>query len=1034
MSKAISPNIILQQLLDATQRQSRKDKLSALHELCSNRLAAGEHDFSIGTIAKLCTAVGLMSGRVLSNPVGAAPYRKLIAAWAVYSEEKSLGPFDGAPTTHPDSVVRKLIQKSPNSIRKRNLRNVHELCRKHHATGSLDFSIRTVGALCEERGILNAHSLSDKDFSDFRVLIDSWDALARPWLMTDAEVDDKTKRAQKQHDLELQWVARDYPEFSHWRERAVEWLQGESTGLNHKLAAFSNFFKKYLTRPDVPTDLREFLARGCSLPDFRETACPPTAGVVYGNSVSAFLDWILLRDFSDVTDDGIRVVSPAFRNPIQPVSKSGVPVHDDSVRSPLPYGYLDELRHLLAQGAAFRDWTFAHNALGVTMGEKGAPGRDWFDVPEHLIDREDPDCVWRIRDGRTQLWSPVRWLAVHIKLLLPLRTTQVRMLDSGESDTWRYDSGAWTLNEGPLAAGVDKAWRQGVLRRNPDPLDGSIVSTTLYINTNKTADVGKDGVAKGYVLPWFDAPNLAENVFYWLEKLRNWQAKYNPVDRRTSWSELDARHIAVKSESQLASYPDACFLFRLAEGDVSERHLPVSDGILTSAWCRILEELQDRLASRGETHADGSPVQFATRDEGRRTKTDFPLHSLRVSLVTALALEGGVPFPILQKLVGHSRLLMTLYYVKPGAARINTMLTEAAAKMDAGKERSISEYLLNTEHERLVESAVCNSPSSLAAAIPEHPAARNPAGWMPMHHGLCLVGGNTSELEDNRKIGGCHNGGPNVGTEGRPAYGPVPGGSRNCVRCRWFVTEPHHLPALAAHFNTIAYHFDEARNKSMSAEHELQDLKRLKAKMETHPEDGPFTRQPELRQAERRWEASMKRFSDLAEDLVACWRLVERCQSVLVQSQEGQQLLTQGTVLDVQSIFEETESELLQLSGVCESLELYPDLEAGKAIIRRSQLLDSAVYNEGLSPVFMQLSEREQLLAGNAFLRRLASHVNPANPALAQRQVIELMDAGKRLGEHLGIELGDSLPPVSTARVLHALAIPTTRISDATTV
>lgn len=56
------------------------------------------------------------------------------------------------------------------------------------------------------------------------------------------------------------------------------------------------------------------------------------------------------------------------------------------------------------------------------------------------------------------------------------------------------------------------------------------------------------------------------------------------------------------------------------------------------------------------------------------------MHSLQVSLVTALALDGEVPFAILQKLVGHSRLLMTLYYNKPGVARIRAVLTEADEK------------------------------------------------------------------------------------------------------------------------------------------------------------------------------------------------------------------------------------------------------------------------------------------------------------------------------------------------------------------
>ncbi len=155
----------------------------------------------------------------------------------------------------------------------------------------------------------------------------------------------------------------------------------------------------------------------------------------------------------------------------------------------------------------------------------------------------------------------------------------------------------------------------------------------------------------------------------------------------------------------------------------------------------------------------------------------------------------------------------------------------------------------------------------------------------------------------------------------------------------------------------------------------------------------------------------MKRFSDLAEDLVACWRLIERCKAALeAQQGDGTHLVAAGAAADVQVAFEETESELLQLAGVCESVEAYPDLEPGKAVFRRSQLLDSVLYRDDLPPVFMLLSEQEQLLAGNAFMRQLAQQMNPANPALGHREVIRLMDAGASLSQRFDMDLATLLP------------------------
>lgn len=842
------------------------------------------------------------------------------------------------------------------------------------------------------------------------------------------------------NDVNLSWVERDYPQLEKWRVLAVDWLKGETKGLKIRLESLANFFHNVLSQASVSSDPKLFLRRDSIITDFYHTYCPHSdRGVQYNNHVNSFLNFVLLRECSEPDDYGRPVILSEYYNPVLRRSTSTLPKLDESVHSPLPYGYIDELRQMLSSGRHFQDWAWAQSALGVEIGAVGSPAKDWFKVTEDQIDKEDPDCVWRVRrrlhDEVLEMWSPVRWVALLIKLILPLRTFQVRMLDSGEADTWRYESTtersalSWRLNMHQLTQHLKggserRPLQQGVFRRSQALNDGDSVSTVLYINTNKTADIGRSGPEKGYLMPWIADGPMYSNPFYWLEKLRNWQSKYNPIQLRTSWTELDDRHIPAKSDVQLAGYADTCFLFRSPEARVGERHLPVADQVLQYPWFKLLERLQNRLADRGECHANGAPIQLVPPPEksNNRTKTFYPLHSLRVSLVTALALEGKVPFPILQKLVGHSRLLMTLYYTKAGATHINAVLSDAAQRLEAQKEPSIQNFLLDTDHSQLLEQAICNSPSSLAAAVPLHPASRNPAGWMPMHHGMCLVGGNTSELVGKGSIGGCYNGGPKVVHSSKSIHSPVPGGSRNCVRCRWFVTGPHHLPALVAHFNTTAYHFDEARNLCLAREADLQDLKRRRAEREAANE--PFDELSALRQAERIWETSMKRFSDLAEDLVACWRLIERCKATLDKPvSDGTALVAVGTAFDVNFAFEETESELLQLSIVCQNAELYPDLEPGKAIMRRSQLLDAALYRDDLPPMFMHLSERDQVRVGNAFMRHLAGQMDPENPALGQRRVIELIDAGERLRDYLGVDL-DKFAPVASIQSLKSASSP----------
>lgn len=833
----------------------------------------------------------------------------------------------------------------------------------------------------------------------------------------DALKEGKAKRPEaslRHADLNLGWVAKEYPQLEEWRLLAVDWLHGEVKNLGKKLRGMVCFFELYLANQKLPTNPKALLTRGAVLPNFYKVACGVgSSGVTDNNVVSSFLDWVLLHHFSDRSDDGAPIVSPAFCNPVPRCTTFGQPKLAESAYSPLPYGYISELRIMIAQGPNFADWVWAQNAIGQRQRE-GVDGysQTWFEVTEDKIDKNDPDCVWRRRTFLTdknksvlEMWSPVRWVALLLKLQLPLRTFQVRMLDSGEADTWRYISGEWEINKGPLAQGTTKRpLRQGIFRRVHNP-EVCSVSTKFYINTNKTADTLKSSGENGYDFPWPVMPNLQNQPHYWLEKLRNWQEKYNPIKRRTSWTELKPKHLNnKKSLVQLSGYPDSCFLFRAPEIKkyADETHLPITDGCLEVAWYKLLEALQHKLEAANIKNANGSQIQLV--DSKSFTTTFFPLHSLRVSLITSLAIDGGLPFHTLVKLAGHSRLIMTLYYTKPGDKYMQDALLGAAERLEAGKEESIVSFLVNTEHKLLLKQAIANSPKALSSIIAENPANRNPVGWMAMHHGMCLVGGNTTEDESSIRIGGCYNGGTSI-TE--RVNGPVLGGARNCVRCRWFVTEPRYVPALAAHLGNICFHFDEARNAAIAQDSIVQNLKKQKVSSETN--NLPFMKTSELMAAERLWESSMKRFSDLAEDMAACWQLIQRCNSLPPERDDtSTSLIAAGSVMDVHAVFEEVDSELLQLAGVCQNVEIYPDLDPGKAVFRRSQLLDAALTRENLPPVFMCLSEDEQLKAGNAFMRRLAQQAN-TNSLLGIRQVCKLVDAGESLAKFIGVDVKEIL-------------------------
>jgi hypothetical protein len=155
----------------------------------------------------------------------------------------------------------------------------------------------------------------------------------------------KNKGVTRETDTTLSWVERDYPQLAAWRVLAVEWLKGETRGVASKLKALAAFFERYLVQQVQPLDPAVFLARTAVLPDFYRTACPDSEqGIKYSNAINAFLHFVLLREFSAFDDDGQSMVAPAFHNPVPRMSKSGLPQRDESVHSPLPYGYIDELR------------------------------------------------------------------------------------------------------------------------------------------------------------------------------------------------------------------------------------------------------------------------------------------------------------------------------------------------------------------------------------------------------------------------------------------------------------------------------------------------------------------------------------------------------------------------------------------------------------------------------------------------------------------------------------------------------------------
>ena len=802
-------------------------------------------------------------------------------------------------------------------------------------------------------------------------------------------------------DKDLLYLSRLDPLMEDWRRLAAEWLSRSPKQYSHRIWALSYFFRRYIIPLKLDRNPIAFLSAHTANPPFLDVyLASKTKGkkgmakaltdndVRTNNIVHDFLQWVLEEKLSEEDDYGRQTVPAELKNPVEFQPTGYNRALAESNKSPLPIRYIVELRKMLAEGPTFGDWKWA----------QGASSGSWFDVSPEIIDDEDPNCVFRVTDDeRVQLWSPVRSVALYVKLELPLRTYQVRMLDSGEADTWRYENGGFVENPSPLATGTpQRPYKKGVFYKSNEA--GSDNEVGLFINTNKTADIDKPEDKKGYVIPWTHAPAL-----YWLEALRNWQEKYNPIMLPTPWTELNVDHLRhAKHEETLFQQGTACFLFRDASAfRMENRKKPLPDIHLDKLWHRLLTRLE---AEGGHKLPDGTPARF-TSQAPNSTATFFPLHALRVSLITYFVIDAGLPIQVVSKLIaGHSRILMTLYYTKAGISYVNEVLAEAERKAFDKAAESERHFLRDRTYESVASRYAYLSEDAPSAYVSQPSAAST----IFEDKGICPVAGQFCDV----------GGPPATATKVKTRFLPVPGyPKRNCVRCRFFLTGPAFLPGLVAHFNKLSYDVNNASERYARLDAIVRELEN--ERFSYQQEDEYFPKTGELERVQQRYEAQAEQLNQLVLDMQHCHRLVTKSvelgRAEMVDSKL--QLATNGTIADLGFALKETQSEIHQIEVVCENAVFYPEIDARQAVLRRSHLLDLMFDLNGRAPIFYKLNEEQQHIAGNAVMKLIKARAGSLDSA------VEFVEGHRQLAE-LGLVGGDFdsvLQGVSGKEALKAL-------------
>lgn len=725
------------------------------------------------------------------------------------------------------------------------------------------------------------------------------------------------------------FVARDAT-LEQWQQLMNSWLTTIVTGgLGSKRDGLTVFMRYLEENPTVTRNPLEYVSRqhhiSIRLEDWLETQGYDISTAAQRLSrIAAFFDWYIDVKLCLEDDYGRPVRSPDFYNPV--VRRKELKQRSETAREALPTKYINELIHL------------------ITDNEFEWPKQSSEDYIKHY---DMGSNAW------VQVWSPVRAHAILMKLYLPLRTYQVTMLDSGEADAEIYKDKGWKANTGPAASKSTTNIQNGVLRRFRDRTLGSDF-VGFYVNTNKTADRFKDGKDRGYEIPW-----QHDDVISLVQKTIEWQSTYNPIFQPTRWSDLtNPVYIRNFTEAQLRARGSTCFLFR--DPNKSRKDQPITSSRLAHFWRKLLDELERRVASRGEVLPNGQPIRFidSRGKDGRPMVPAFDLHSLRVSILTALSVEGGVPLAILSKCVaGHATILMTLYYLKPGASYISQKLAEAQERILSREKENYLRFLQDCNLKQAESVVASNNQIGLHAL-----AKNSPTAWLVGDLGICPVGGSM-----------CATGGPKVtGENNRHDYQATPGGPRNCIRCRFFISGPAFLGGLVAHFNSIGIEIMDAGTRLRQMEHSIIELENKMA--ENNEVDRNESRKLDALYGRR--ESALTELDDVSHNWHATYSMIERAKALITTEPLAQgvgstvRLLAGGDITDISTALEKaTEFELF--NNVCQHATVYPAPTVPYATLRRGRLLDAMLTRNERPPVFATLTDDQALAVGNELVNFL---------------------------------------------------------------
>lgn len=519
---------------------------------------------------------------------------------------------------------------------------------------------------------------------------------------------------------------------------------------------------------------------------------------------------------------------------------------------------------------------------------------------------------------------------------IPLRIVQWRRLDSAEGDVRRFnaDTMSWEVNDGPLAGyWADKAGepREGYPERGyaHEFDDGPNKITGFFINTNKTS--------APYTIPW-----QHKGVHARLWKLRRWQEKFNPIADALRPEQYVDDTMALSKKTRL-KLPDIIPLHRLFP--TSARPFVgriVTPAEMDHAWQSFNAEVQ----RVWNVDNPDNPIDIVSIDPrtNHPCKAKYNLHGLRVRGLTDLYRSGMKPELISRVIAGHATVSMTLYYLEFLPEEVDQKLGAAALQSQARSALETMDRFAEASFDEAKKKVVALQQGAIEAAH----EFQDRFLYDNVGIGFCPF-----SCDPQR----CKDGGPiRRSSEAKhgPAkhvYEPVPGGPRNCIQCRHFVTAPAWMVPLELFGSKLCEKRKHLGELEAEAAARLQDL--VSERMAKSPEEKKAG-DVEYRRLYDELNKALQEIRDEQElvetSIFNTEVLLRSCAKLLVEEvdSDGRLPMVANSSESIVQYMETSDFEHSLLQSMASRV--YPVLESHRVEAKRDRYLEMILFDGGIKP------------------------------------------------------------------------------------